>query len=867
MLVAHEMSKEVDSRRSSPNVVAKLMGLETFPRQETDSYMQKSHCRGHLQSHAKVLVNCWEQPVEFFHHMEPNDCKDVFEILQNSPHKGRIDRITDDKRMALVRQKFTEAKRLSMDEKLRQSKQFQDILEVLNANKDLFLKCLQENSIISQNLYHLHSMPPPPLPPPTETKRITILRPSKLANSNNIARSGNKDRKETKKGLFVQNGVEKSQLINSPPLSWNNFENSSQPTRIVILRPSSMKSHDVKVVESPHSESQSMIHGEDFFGDVEEDENHASEEVAKAVMQQKLSEIGKYHRDEALTSSILSNGYVGDGSSLNKLEMEYAAANISDSEVMLQVSRHSRDYINGNGSPYSSSSFSRVSYSPESSVCREAKRRLYERWVMMESNESGPEQRHVRRTSSSLGEMLALSEKKAPVRGEVGNLNKEPTDSNSFIGSELRANENVDNSPKNLVRSRSVPVSSSEYGTRLRTDVSIPDKVQPEAPKEDTKEKSVKSSLKLKVASLFFSRNKKSSKDERLSSEIKDQLHSRIDRGQIGSHITAGLSNQGSEHFSRDLPEPSSIASFSNQVGTLGTLLPETGLFMRNPTSFGNPSENLDQRSPISVSGRPFDDGQHSAIRFLHFIKPDQQGFKSRVNHVRSNLIDKSPPIGSIARTLSWDDTCLETATSYSVNQSSTSQGTYDEEQEWFSFVKTLLSEAGMHGEFQFNSFTTKWHSPESPLNPSLRDKYIDTKDQEILYEAKRRQRRSTRKLLFDCVNAALVEIAEYGLVSGQSSIPSIQAYYNLLENASYTVLDEVWRRMNAWFSWEVKCVSDDSGDENDLVLERVVRKEVGGKWWIAHLRLEFDNYGHEIEVKLLEELVEEAVTELTGRV
>lgn len=864
MLVAHEMCKEVDSRRSPPNVVAKLMGLETLPRQETDSYMQKSHCRSHLQSHSNVQVNCWEHQIEFFPHMEPNECKNVFEILQNSPHKGRFDRTTDDKRMALVRQKFTEAKRLSMDEKLRQSNQFQDALEVLNANKDLFLKCLQEpNSMISQNLYNVQSN----TSSPPETKRITVLRPSKLADSNNIARSGNKDRKEIKKGSFMRNGLEKSQLVDSPPLSWNNFENSPQPTRIVVLKPSSLKSHDVKVLGSPHSESQRMIKGEDMFGDIEEDANQASKEVAKAVMQQRLNKIGRHHRDEALTSSMLSNGYVGDESSLNKSEMEYATANLSDSEVVSPVSRHSSwDYNNRNGSPYSSSSFSRVSYSPESSVCREAKKRLSERWVMMESNESGPEQRHVRRTSSTLGEMLALSEKKAPVQGEVGNLNKEPRDSNSFIGSELRANENVDNSPKNLVRSKSVPVSSSEYGTRLRTDISVPDKVQPEAPKEDTKAKSVKSSFKLKVSSLFFSRNKKSPKDGCLLTEIKDELHaSTIDRAQIGSHITTGLSNQGSEHFLRDLPEPSSVASFSIQGGTLCTLLPETGLSTKNPTSFGNPSENLDQPSPISVLDRTFEEDHHSATRFLHYVKPDQQGLKSRVNHVSSNLIDKSPPIGSIARTLSWDDSCLDTTSSYSPNQSSTSQGTYDEEQEWFSVVKTLLSAAGIHGEIQFNSFTTKWHSPESPLNPSLRDEYIDLKDQEILYEAKRRQRRSTRKLLFDCVNAALVEIAEHGSVSGQSSIPSIKADYNLLENASYTVLDEVWTRMNAWFSCEVKCVSDDSGDGNDLVLERVVRKEVGGKWWIDHLRLEFDNYGHEIEVKLLEELMQEAVAELTG--
>ncbi|XP_073155648.1 uncharacterized protein [Henckelia pumila] len=864
MLVAREMSNEVDLRRSPPNVVAKLMGLETLPRQETDSYMQKSHCRIHPRSHSNKQVNCWEQQIEFFHHVEPNECKDVYEISQNSPHKGRFDRTTDDKKIALIRQKFAEAKRLSIDEKLRQSKQFHDALEVLNANKNLFLQCLQEpNSIIPQNIYDLQSIPTPP-----GTKRITILRPSKLADGNNFVRSWNKDGEEIKKGSFVLNGLEKSQLVNSPPVSWNNFENSPQPTQIVVLKPSSLKSRDVKVVGAPHSESGRVINGEDLFRNIEDDENEATKAVAKAIRQQMLKKIGKQHRDEALTSSVLSNGYVGDESSFHKSEMEYTDANLSESEVMSPVSRHSWDYINRNGSPYSSSSFSRVSYSPESLVCREAKKRLSERWTLMESNESGLEQLHVRRSSSTLGEMLALSEKKAPVQVEVASLSKEVMDSNSFTGSVLRTNENMVNSPKNLVRSNSVPVSSSEYGTRLNTDVSFPDKVQPEAPKEDTKERSVKSSFRLKVSSLFFSRNKKSRKDESLLSEIKDELHSStIDCGQIGSHISTDLSNQGSEHFSLNLPEPSNVSYFSNQVRNLGTSLPETGLSMRNPTTFGKLSENLDQPSPISVLDRPFEEDQQSATTFAHYVKPDQQqGFKSRVNPVRSNLIDKSPPIGSIARTLPWDDSCMDTASSYSPNQSSTCQGTDDEEQKWFSFVKTLLSAANTQGKMQFNTFTAKWHSSESPLDPSLRDKYIDLKDREIMFEAKRRQKRSTQKLVFDCVNATLVEIAEDGAFSGLSSIPSIKADYNLLENASYTVLDEVWARMNAWFSCEVKCKSDDSGDENDLVLVREVRKEVVGKWWIDHFRLEIDNFGHEIELKLLEELLQEAVAELTGR-
>ncbi|KAK4408190.1 hypothetical protein Sango_0400000 [Sesamum angolense] len=238
MLIAQEMSKEVDSRRSPPNLVAKLMGLDAFPQQEPDSGMQRSNFKGHPGFHSGIPTSNWEQKNGFFHYVEPNEYKDVYEIWQRSQkftHKGRYDETAHDKKMALVRQKFFEAKRLSMDEKLRQSKQFQDALEVLNSNKDLFLKCLQEpTSVFSQQLYNLQSIPPPP-----EAKRITVLKPSKTTDGNNFAGAGNKEGKQMKKGSFVQpDGSEKSHLGSSPPASRKNYENPTQPTRIVVLKPS-----------------------------------------------------------------------------------------------------------------------------------------------------------------------------------------------------------------------------------------------------------------------------------------------------------------------------------------------------------------------------------------------------------------------------------------------------------------------------------------------------------------------------------------------------------------------------------------------------------------------------------------------------
>nr|GMC82270.1 uncharacterized protein LOC109161751 isoform X2 [Ipomoea batatas] len=48
-----------------------------------------------------------------------------------------------------------------------------------------------------------------------------------------------------------------------------------------------------------------------------------------------------HRRDETLLSSVFSNGYIGDESSFNKSENEYAAMNLSDSEVVSPMSKHS----------------------------------------------------------------------------------------------------------------------------------------------------------------------------------------------------------------------------------------------------------------------------------------------------------------------------------------------------------------------------------------------------------------------------------------------------------------------------------------------------------------------------------------------
>ncbi|XP_056170293.1 uncharacterized protein LOC115664710 [Syzygium oleosum] len=879
MLIAEEMSKEVESKRRPPNVIAKLMGLDALPQQQPHSVSRRSQSEGSLQhrlENLEIAAEYWQRERGFLDKQmqrevlkyEENDYKDFYESSPQSKkkfvsgkqqQKGRYTDRTNEKKMALVRQKFREAKRLATDENLRQSKEFHDALEVLSSNKELFLKFLQEpNSMFSKHLYELQH-----ISMPLETKRITILRPSKMVDDHKFSIPGRRNENLTKTPTLIPDhgGWDKNKSSYSSTYSCQNVnECQSQPTRIVVLKPSAVMAHDLKAVVSPTSGSQRILSDENTTEEAEDDGVRESGEVAKELPGQMHENLAGHRRDETLLSSVLSNGYIGDDSSFNKSENEYAVGNLSDSEVMSPASRHSWDYINRVGSPYSISSFSRASYSPESSVCREAKKRLSERWAMMTSNQNSQDQRYVRKGSSTLGEMLALSDTKKSVRSEEDGNKKEQEQvgSSSSLGKE----ESVVASPKNLSRSKSVPVSSTLYDIKLSPEAPDSQAGKSNVPKQPIK-KSVGSSLKGKVSSLFFSKNKKSSKGKPNVSRSKDE-------GQCPDAETPPYSTYQHEQINVDSSECvegkiSEECSSPRQHGSvsktsLGSvdIAQEQGVYAQEgsmPVALGNLNCSQEQPSPISVLEPSFEEDDNPT--------PESFGKQPLGHSLKSNLIDKSPPIESIARTLSWDDSCFETSPSYQRRSPMVCSSAEEEELDWPVFVTTVLSAAGFDSEVQPDTFFSRWHSPESPLDPSLREKFANTKDvKEPMPEAKRRQRRSERKLVFDCVNAALVEITGCGPSLGPIDC---KAPNGMLEQTLSITVDHVWARVTEWFPDEVRCVSSGDGGSNSLVVERVVRNEVVGKGWMEQLSLEMHSVSKEIEWKLLDELVDEAVVDLTG--
>ncbi|GAB2281953.1 hypothetical protein Dimus_016517 [Dionaea muscipula] len=876
-------------------MVVKLVGLGALPQPHvlldwTPDLSPRHYSRNRRSD---MLAGFWKKEHNFlkreidseihqFH--EQHQCCRVHEIRLQSeranaprdalPRKQRYKENNYDKKMALIRQKFMELKRLAMDEKCQQSKEFQDALEVLNSHKDLFMTLLQEqNFMFSQHLHPWHS-----IPPSGGTKRITVLRPI-------LGKSCDKQRKREAK-VDLANGSDKHRHGFSPSIpTLKSDDSSSQPTRIVVLKPNLGRVHDLNTVISSAPSSPRNLHRKatssstassprnlndlSFLEQLEDDEACEIREVAKEITQQMRANLANLQRDEALSSTVSSNGYAADESSFNKSEAEFAMGNLSSSEVMSPTSRHSCDYVNRHNSTYSSS-FSRPSNLAESSVCKEGKKRLSERWAIMTLIGSNQATKLMQRESSTLGEMLALSELKMAERCEYGECLKVqgPRGSTSCISSNLGNGGSIEESPSSLLlRLKSLPVSSMAYSSGKTVEGSVSEVCETVNAKFPDKKKISKLSFTGKVTSLFFPRSNKSSKEK--SGKSQPNYQSGAQDAEIpGPSSVAGRT--GKEKIRKysisglRLPSYSFSPEFDGKLKA-GVTSQKAELCLPKSATCGLPAGSQDQPSSTSVLDPPFEEDGNAIMGYSSSIRPSERGKQFPLCIGPSNIIDKSPPIGSIARTLSWDESGSERASCYPSKSPFSSPGIKEEEDEWLFLVQSLLSAAGPDNASRLGSDLGRWHSPDSPLDPVLREKYVDLTINDPLHEAKWRQLRSNHKLVFDYVNTALTDIAGMGSMSSHSCVVNRDSLVDCTTMPKSA--DGLQALIKECISGGVRCFAGEGecGEEGNSLVEKLVRKEVLGKGWADNRRSEVDNIGREIEGKLLEELVVESITEWTG--
>ncbi|KAG8060731.1 hypothetical protein GUJ93_ZPchr0002g24840 [Zizania palustris] len=827
MLMEQDMWKEGMSGEEPLNVVARLMGLNDAAVHQSDlisGRRSNKECRScgfdenRQNLKPKMESKCHQnEKVETHSEHTFDGFSDRTSIMISRRNQYQGKEPPCEKRMTLMREKFAEAKRLATDEKLLHSNEFQEALQFLSSNKDLFLKFLDEpNPLLSNYTYEFQ-----PITPPSETKKITILKPSesiKRKGSTLVGRQLYSDGDESD-----VNRCRRHQNLNVSP------ENStfSEPTRIVVLKPGLVKFHEAK--RSPSSSSTAADSEDDSMSAVDETVS-SSRRLAKEITWQMRMRLKDKQDEENLLSYDFHDIYIGDDS-FSKSDVENTkevSGEISeDLEFGTPTSGRSWDFLSRSGSPYSASCSSQISHRCEPSVVREAKKRILERLSMVSSSVGGEEEREAHKSTGTLGEMLTIPEVKKDQ--EVSGGVTLETQSSEMDSEELFLC---------LPRSRSVPISLSYGGIELNG-VAI---VSQESEKEKNRRSS---SFREKISSLF-SKNKKSARGKLGLSEIQS-TNDRLKHGSVATFVDF---NENADHSALDDPQKStSHNADENSIRSLMVSSCCTNDMANTPAKdissipdIGAPGifgESQDQPSPVSVLDGPFlsDNNRSMLCSSESFITASPQA------------LSRSPLIGSFSRSLSWEDPPLEVMSPNSLRLSRLFSKA-DEDQDSLTFIQKLVLSAGMDREGCMLA---------SPLDLELLEKFSDYQEEGI----KLRERRSKEKFLFDAVNEALTELIwTTELMTypwGRSFSLERKDCENVFINSA---ADEIWRVIRNWSILDKYPPGEIT--ERNLLVDMILKREVVETASTDTARLETFELNRMVCAMVLEDLIADAVVDLS---
>ncbi|MCL7050324.1 hypothetical protein MKW94_028603 [Papaver nudicaule] len=481
-LLAEELTKEMDSRRRSPSVIARLMGLDVPPPEQpthkqekkfSESYQRRTASIGFVDKNSSHDARSFRTNIR-----ETQEFKDVYEVFETSqavkhgnsagPKETTSSKVSEAK-MEYIRQTFMDVKRLSSDEKLQHSKELHDALNVLDSNKDVLLKFLQEpDSLFTRHLYDLQGVPPPP-----PSGQITVLKSSN-AHSHNYEKWKLEREQWRNDTSYCRKSLQDGGISHSP--NKHNVRHSSKaskvrpekneasllPTRIVVLKPNvgtlqkpsrlvsfPNSSEDLQSAHGKHRSSENrVVEMKDRRLSSKEIEvlkhkAHGSREIAKEITRQMRNSVRSSSSTKVRS---VSGGYCGD----NRSRTSSVNDSADDSDVRNWKSKYS---------PL-------TSYSTESSVSREAKKRISERLKMTNGSQI------LRRPSRSntLGEMLAMPDRETRSANQEDNSDRLAwNDGVAKWGTPLGISSRdgwKDEYARSLPRSRSLPSSSTVLSPR-----------------------------------------------------------------------------------------------------------------------------------------------------------------------------------------------------------------------------------------------------------------------------------------------------------------------------------------------------------------------------------------------------------------
>ncbi|KAF8683730.1 hypothetical protein HU200_044662 [Digitaria exilis] len=429
MLIDEEFSNDVNARHISPGAVGRLMDLDSLP--SSGTHDQHRHTQSHAPNTSPGCFHDRNGLHEGIPHRRSTDgITDVFEVMEgtrtkmhrsprsrNGNRSSRSDKL-DSADVDFIRQKFIDAKRLSTDESLHMSEEFNETLDALVSNKDVLLEFLQKfDPVVKRDLDTRGS-------PSSTANCITILKPARR-NQVTGTESNFNEQKEVKHSLKKSYSSVSTQSLKEASGSLRqklsrscHQENTGKrgcPTRIVVLKPNLEKPHDVEGAfrlhhEIPHSDYRKhkeyqdvgrwSPYTEDYrcqvpLGDSETlaCRGKGSREMAREITKQMRDARGGSRKHVVNSETI---PFASDERSplLPSVTRLNTPESIHRSSEMCDV--------------WASSSFnSSPTYSTETSVSKEAKKHLSNRWKKTR-------QCHDQITDGdgfgTLGDMLALSD-------------------------------------------------------------------------------------------------------------------------------------------------------------------------------------------------------------------------------------------------------------------------------------------------------------------------------------------------------------------------------------------------------------------------------------------------------------------------
>lgn len=873
-LLACELAKEVEPKRRSPSIIAKLMGLEGLPSpshvHRQQKWLSENHQPKYRSTKAQRNTLLYDGRSNNKSPMEQLKFKDVYEDLEashvvNQRHSSRwsASSMLMKPEKVLSLQKFMDAKHLSADEKFQHLKEMNGTLGLLDSSETVLLKFLEKpDSLVVKNLHDLQ----------VDQSR----KPSDHANYDNNVKAwksardistkhDNCSHPNRKDGLLLDPHNRHIADISSKSSKVRPEDNNGKrifPTRIVVLKPNLGKVQNAGAPLSPpdhlhdfHPHLRKLNGYSSFnctetvsFGRKDSSYNMGFTKLMSNDARYKAREITRRMKDACDgTMDLMSSGfrgYAGDESSYDSFESE----SDSDSEMFKLSSRNSFD---GRCGYPSSNSF-------DSHFNIETKNKLSERWKMAHKYQDA----EIVAKERSLGEMLAKRDKEIKPKfsyskTSLNSTSKEPGSNNGFAKSNgplgISSRDcRKDEIKKTSSRSRSLPPyigGRSQRRSKCRDALSAA-KNPGDSDLVSNGSKVVKANLRLKEGTSSKNSQSRTKKPPLclnipitdLDTSLEANLEIQRDTKIVNLPEKQPMFQTVLDDEIRAIPESDVIktAESGNLIlpRKLSKLLPEL-----ESSAVDKDSTACDQKDTLFQETHKVPSDQDSPTLECRGNELDSSESSKEADHFSPMSVleipftedtaantDSFERVGAELRELRMQLRLLKMEsgeyTEEDAQESPLCSEGHDKFDTWeSSYIFDVLIDSGL------DIFKTAWYTPECPLNPKLFN------DLEKKYNYNTTVLKCERKLLFDRMNSALLGFFQQHV----DTCPWVMAKrLKVHPNLQKEELREAF----------VKLIGQDF--ENEQISETVLHPEF--KWFDS--KEEIDVIGNEIEALLVDDLI-----------